>query len=111
MSTGESGISRPFTSEEYFQPCAPEVIVSFFCGLYGVKEPILKRNPEPSSGRHRGLYTGNKNLMSYNWSGLGLIIHELAHHIEYQLGDKDGVRVHHGREFSRILQEMIDTWR
>ena len=111
---GESGLVRPFTADEYMYECDPEFMTTFFCSWYGVEEPVLKENsaPDPPTWydgtvMFAGRYYETKNTLSYNRKFTGLIIHELAHHINYKKYNGHG----HDQEYSRVLQEMIDNWR
>lgn len=107
--TGESGLSNPIPLEKYHEFCEPEFMSTFFCSYYGVMEPKLKKNSIPASGRWGGHYHSSKELVSFNNTKTGVIIHELAHHIIHKLG-KNGIG-HHNFQFWTILQEMHNIWR
>ena len=109
--TGESGLPRPFSTEEYKKDCDPEFLTTFVCGWYGVEEPALKRNPEPvEEYKFAGRYWHHTKTVSFNRNYQGLILHELAHYIVDAL-HLNGTGQCHTPEFWRILQEMIDIWR
>ena len=108
ISTGESGIN-PISREEYFKECLPDVITGIFCTYFGVPEPKLKENPTPTNGHWRGMYFHKTEIISYNMPYVGIIMHELAHHIVRKLG-KNGSG-HHNPQFWDILQQMHDYWR
>ena len=107
IGTGESGIN-PISRAEYFEECLPDVISGIFCTYFGVPEPELRKNPTPTNGRWHGHYYSKKELVTYNMEIVGLIMHELAHHIVHKL-NKNGAT--HGPQFWAVLQEMHDYWR
>mgnify|MGYP001559378060 CR=1 FL=1 len=106
--TGESRVNG-FCKEKYCEPCEPEVLASVFCSYYGVPEPVLHKLPLRRSGRWGGRYTSKTHQVAYTIEWTGLVIHELAHHIDRMLNKNS--KDWHGEEFSRILQEMVDYWR
>lgn len=108
IGTGESGIN-PISREKYFEECLPDVIAGIFCAYFGVPEPNLKKNPSPSNGVWRGHYYPRTETVSYNKEIVGIIMHELAHHIVHKLGKNSAG--HHNPQFWSILQEMHDYWR
>jgi len=110
IATGESQLPRPFTADEFKEPCDAEFMTTFFCSWYGVDEPTLKHNPAPATSiQFRGRYHPKTKMLSFNQEWQGVMLHELAHHITHELG-RNGTGKH-GYEFSSLLQEMIDNWR
>ena len=106
---GESGITCKMTREEYFSTCDAKDTAEFFCQYFGVPIPILKSNPTPDRDyKFNGHYYRGTGVLSYNREMVGLILHELAHHIVHKLG-RNGTG-HHNPQFWEILQEMHDLW-
>lgn len=107
--TGESLVNG-FDKAEYTVLIDPEVVAQFFCTYYGVAEPVLKKLPARANGGWGGRYSYKTRTVTYSIEWTGVIVHELAHHIDRMLNGSSP-HVHHGERFSSILQEMVDLWK
>lgn len=106
--TGESGLVRPFTEEEFKEPCDPKLTCALFCDYWGIKMPVLKQTYSVRKDSFHGWY--KDGVLTYSDAWLGLILHELAHHVVKEKGLKQP-HVHHDSHFWTHLQKMIDMSR
>ena len=110
VATGESRLLRPLNQEKFMKVCNPEFEVDYFCAVWGVPVPQLKyTGGSKRIYRHfYGYYSRPKERIRYSHPLLGIILHELAHHICHKQ-NLNGTGEHHGAAFASVLQEMIDT--
>jgi hypothetical protein len=105
-SSGESGI-RPLEAATYFESCDPEVVTSIMCGYFGVDEPKELRRLNERAAGWRGWYKPREQVVAFSKPFLGLLIHEVSHHIYKMKGGKG----HHNSGYWSILQQAHDFWR
>ena len=103
LATGESLVARPLPRDKFFSTDDPKRLVEWHCYMYDVDVPVIKMSR--SSKTFRGRYSPSRKQLSISQPYTGVILHELAHHINYMLNHKSG----HGAEFAEILQDLIDT--
>jgi len=109
--TGESGI-RHMSLERYHEQASDELIEAVIhttCLMYGVNEPSIELLPGTGNGSWRGLYHIKEQCITMNTRRLGLLVHELAHHIDRRTNGKSP-HEHHGLRYKEILQELHDMW-
>jgi len=106
--TGEVGVHIR-SKESYHQGLEDGLIplyTSSVCAFYEVEEPsiVIAR----SCRRQWGKYFCNckSSRIVLNYPVLGVLLHELAHHVAWQLYSEHG----HGYKFKEILQEIFDWW-
>ena len=88
--TGEAGISS-IPKEKYFEELSDpviEAVVTASCNMFEVSEPTIVLLPEPSSRRWGGQYKHKSQEVLINRRYMGLLIHEVAHHITKELYGK-----------------------
>ena len=106
LCTGESWVERPLPANKFTKICIPEHEIDWYCTMYGVSKPKIVRQTKGTKF-FRGSYNNELETLNYTKPFLGLILHELAHHICHKLG-LNGRGNYHDSNFGRILQEMID---
>lgn len=104
--TGESLVERPLSPDKFRELCDPAFEADWYCSLFGVD--LAKVKQTRGSGDFSGHYHFASETITYTKPYLGVVLHELAHHICHKQG-LNGKGQHHDHNFARVLQEMIDT--
>lgn len=107
FATGESGLARPLTPDEFTEPCDPVLTCAVFCDYFNINMPVLRQTYSVKDTRFHGWYRPKEQVLAYSHNYLGLILHELAHHVVSRQGHDVRGRYHHA-EFWAVLQKMID---
>jgi len=110
--TGESNVANPLTIEEFYRPVSDElleVVLTYSCSKWNVSIPNVVKLPDRPR-KFAGKYKQSTNTIQYNRDILGLILHELAHHINKCTNGTHPLPSH-GTRYGEILQELLDLWR
>ena len=115
-SSGESGINVMERKQYLKELCDEviEVVVTQSCKKFGVSEPSVVLLPEPRGSGWAGFYRHSNKEVTINRRYMGLLIHEVAHHITKEVYGKirsNGYHIHHGPEYKSVVQELHDFWR
>lgn len=106
--TGEAGVHIR-SSKKYHEP-VPEPMVPVYsrlvCRYYSVPEPIIEIRTELKTNWGKYHYKDKRIVLSY--VTLGVLLHELAHHISFILHHRNGTG--HFSEFKAILSNLFDWW-
>ena len=110
--TGEAGVREPMSKDKYCEEIGTELIdavVTASCGYFGCIEPsqVLVYD------RHRrnwGTYNHRYRVIELKRCVLGVLVHELAHHIVRTMYPEVPLRAHHEDRFYSVLQELHVMW-
>ena len=107
--TGEVGVFIR-SVEKYHEPVWEELIPIYIepsCAYYGVSVPTVQIVAEAKN--LWGKYRPKDMRITLNHPVLGVLLHELAHHIHYEVGGRrDGHS--HDYKFKDILNELFEWW-
>lgn len=104
--TGESWVDRPLPPDKFKEVVDPSFEVDWYCSMFHVSQPKIIRQTVGTRDFH-GSYNPELESLNFTKPWLGIVLHELAHHICH----KQGLNGHgnwHDHNFGRVLQEMID---
>ena len=104
--TGESWVERPLPPDKFKEVIDPAFEIDWYCSMFRVSPPKIVRQTVGTRIFH-GSYNRKLEAVNFTKPLLGVVLHELAHHICHKQG-LNGHGTHHGRNFGRVLQEMID---
>ena len=105
IGTGESWVERPLPLAKFKQLADVEFEVDWYCSVFSVDLPKHVKQTHGSRD-FSGSYNGKTETLTYTKPYLGVILHELAHHIRHKLSNGNGRG--HNYEFGKVLQELID---
>ncbi|KKM92862.1 hypothetical protein LCGC14_1214340 [marine sediment metagenome] len=103
--TGESWVARPMSEAKFTEVRDPAFEAEWNCSMMGVSVPNLKQTRGTSD--FHGSYNPRTETVNYTKPYLGLLLHELAHHICHVKG-LNGRGNYHNVRFGEVLQELID---
>ena len=106
--TGESWVARPLPQDRFMEVVDPDFIMDYFCAVMSVPLP-LKVVHTHGTKEFRGSYNFRLERLNYTQPYVGILLHELAHHICHKRG-LNGRGNYHDHNFGEVLQDMIDLW-
>ena len=111
QSTGEAGVKAPL-SEKVYETKVTKVgatdIIRRYCRFYECEKPLLVVTPKNT--RVWGTYRRSLKRIRLNRPVLGVLLHELAHHVHRELFDVPA-GIWHNRYFYQVLQDMHNMWK
>ena len=110
--TGESGLKKPMSKERYESDVSLDmidVVLEASCSVFGCEQPTQVDVIEVDINKW-GKYWYYTKVITLHRPILGVLIHELAHHISRELYTIPK-HTHHEEHFWDTLQELHDMWR
>jgi len=108
--TGESRVSA-LPEETYLKLLSDmevDTLVHCACKYFGVETPyIWQKNKRNGYG---GTYDPKTYTIALSHNYLGLLLHELAHHIAFIQHKCYAHTLHRSVEFNRALETLYDIW-
>lgn len=109
--TGEAGVRTPLSGKAYetkVTKVGATDIIRRYCRCYSCEVPLLIVTPRNT--KIWGSYRRSLKRIKLNRPVLGVLLHELAHHVHHEIVDVP-YGVWHNAHFYRILQDMHNMWK
>jgi len=110
--TGESGVRHPMSKAKYCEDVdivTIDAVVKASCEYFGCSQPseVLVYD---SYRRNWGSCNYTTKVIKLKRCVLGVLVHEVAHHITRETHPEVPLHMHHEEQFYLVLQELHDMW-